>query len=824
MGSLGGGDATRPLCRQGSELRGRRGPRRLSILLQELARAPREDLHHAWQKRLQPGDVVGRFEILREIGRGGFGVVYEALDQQLGRSVAFKTLRPARTRHELSADWILKEAEAVARLDHPAIVTLYDVGACDSGPYLVEELLRGQTLEERLRGGPPPVDEAVAVGLEIARGLAHAHGHGVLHRDLKPANVFLTEDGRVKLLDFGLAHLLGTRGVHGAGTPAYMAPEQLRGEAVDARADVFALGATLFEALAGKRPFEVRESRSAALDGGPPPAPPVGTPAPLARLLERCLSIDPGKRPASGQAMVEELLAVRRALARAGPEDRTASAGIPALLRKPRLALLIAGVAVTVAGGAYLAAARGRSTREIRGAAIVSPALPSVAVLPFADMSAGKDQEYFADGIAEEIINELTRVDGLQVVGRTSSFFFKGKNDDLREVGRRLGASAVLEGSVRKAGSTVRITAQLVDATHGYHLWSETYDRQVTDVLTLEDEIARAVVEALRVQLAGGPSRAPRPRPAVAPEVHAAYLLGKQLLYRGNGGDFERSLKAFEKAVALDPGFADAWAGLAEASFWAAGKPEFAGVQDGHDRALAAADRAVVLDPELGEGYAIRGFLRATVRRDWEGARADFDRALRLNPGDADIHFQHAYALLWVVGPLSEAIREAQRATELDPLDAAAWSIYGRICIDDGQLERALDALDRSLEIQPEQDYAPANKAVALLLLGRPAEARVWAERSTNPMHRLKTIAMAAHSLGHAEESRRALDELIVRGAETHAYQIAQVFAWRGEKEKAFEWLERGTLGFVRTDPLFRDLRGDPRFAALLRKNGLPAP
>ena len=408
-------------------------PGRLSILLQELVRAPGEDLHRAWQKRLAPGEIVARFEILREIGRGGFGVVYEALDQQLGRSVAFKTLRPARTSQELSADWIRNEAEAVARLDDPAIVTLYDVGTCDSGPFLVEELLRGETLDVRLRSGPLPAREAVAIALDIARGLAHAHRRGVLHRDLKPANVFLTDDGRVKLLDFGLAHLLGTRGVHGAGTPAYMAPEQLRGEAIDARADVFALGATLFEAVSGMRPFEVREGRSTALDQGPPPALPEGTPAPLATLLERCLSPAPANRPASGQAVVEELLAVQRALDRPGQGGRNACLGSPVPSRRLRLGVLLAGVAALVAAGAYLVVPRVRSTPDTAGGATVSPALPSVAVLPFADLSPGKDQEYFADGVAEEVLNALAQLEDLHVAGRTSSFSFKGRRATVEE-------------------------------------------------------------------------------------------------------------------------------------------------------------------------------------------------------------------------------------------------------------------------------------------------------------------------------------------------------------------------------------------------------
>jgi tetratricopeptide (TPR) repeat protein len=287
--------------------------RDLSLVLRALAGGAGEDSIRAFEEGLSPGEIVGRFEILREIGRGGFGAVYAALDLELGRTVAVKTLRPGRTRHDLSADWIGKEAEAVARLDHPSIVTLFEVGMCRSGPYLVEELLRGETLEERLSRGPLPADEALDVAVEIAKALAHAHSRGVLHRDLKPGNVFLTREARVKLLDFGLAHLLGSRGAPSAGTPAYMAPEQARGEPGDERADVFAAGAVLFEALSGRRPFEVEEGRTAALADGPAPRLPGRAPRTLALALAQALSPDPAARFRNGQAWLEALLLARRA-------------------------------------------------------------------------------------------------------------------------------------------------------------------------------------------------------------------------------------------------------------------------------------------------------------------------------------------------------------------------------------------------------------------------------------------------------------------------------------------------------------------------------
>ncbi len=796
-------------------------PGRLSLLLRELARAPGEDLHRAWEQRLRPGDSVGRFEILREIGRGGFGVVYEALDRQLGRSVAFKTLRPTRSVHELAADSILREAEAVARLDHPAIVTLYDVGHCPSGPYLVEEMLNGETLEGRLRGGPLPARDVVAVGLEVARGLAHAHGHGVLHRDLKPGNVLLTQDGRVKLLDFGLAHLLGTRGLPGAGTPAYMAPEQLRGEAVDARADVFALGATLFEALAGRPPFQARDGRSTALDLEPPPALPEGAAAPLAALVERCLSGDPAKRPPSGQAVVEELLAVQKGL--------EATGGTSTHGKTIRLALVLAGVALIAAGGAYLVATRGRPATGTAVPASASSALPSVAVLPFTDLSSGKDQEYFADGIAEEILNALARVEGLHVAGRTSSFSFKGKSVQIKEIGRQLDVRAVLEGSVRREGNRVRITAQVVDVANGYQLWSETYDRELTGIFAVQDDIARAVVEALKVKLVPGKGPDAGEGRTADPDSYRYYLIGLHHAGRGTPEGARLSRAAFEKAVELDPGNAPAQAALAVAIFnvWAMGGTSTAAeVEDVRRESLAAAEKAVALAPSLADAYAARGWLRGAYF-DWAGSRADLDRALALRPNDSRAL---AYMGEWleVFGRITESIALLRRAVELDPLWERPLSRLCNLYLESGKLSLARSAIGRWLEIVPDSPGPRVFQVQLHLLEGHPEAALSAARRIAAPPARLFGIALAENDLGHAAESNRALEELTSKFAPVSPYRIARVHAWRGDADRAFEWLERGvrardpSAARLKLDPLLNKIRGDPRYTALLRKMNLP--
>ncbi len=815
----------------GSGLKEAEGAGTLSMLLQELARAPGGDLYLAWQQRLHPGEVVGRFEILREIGRGGFGVVYEALDRQLGRSVAFKTLRPARSGQELSADWILKEAEAVARLEHPAIVTLHEVGRCESGPYLVEELLRGQTLEGRLRGGPLPADRALAVGLELARGLAHAHGRGVLHRDLKPGNVFLTEDGRVKLLDFGLAHLLGTRGLPGAGTPAYMAPEQLRGEAVDARADVFALGATLFEVLAGKAPFEVKEGRSAALDDGPPPALLEGTPGLLAALVYRCLSRDPAKRPASGQAVVEELLAVQRALERAGLDNRVASTGTPDPRSNLRFALLLVGAAAIVAGGTYLVATRFRSATDIPAAASVPPALPSVAVLPFADMSPGKDQEYFADGVAEEILNALVQVEGLRVAGRSSSFAYKGKNEKVQDMGRALHVGAVLEGSVRKAGHRVRIAAELVATADGFHLWSHSYERDMTDVFAVQDDIAHAVVGALQVKLLPGRSVGAREHLATHPDAYSQYLLGRQLYHLGSPEGYRSAVDAYEKALAIDPKYAPAWAGLAVAANYAS---NFAVSGDEFERFVRrsreAGPKSAEFDPDFADGFAARGYVRAMLHHDWTGAAEDMERAISLSPRDAEIRRLYGSFVLQPQGRLTQAIESARLATELDPGAPLCWNSLGFALMQAGLYESARAAFEETLRLNPDQSFAALNLVKALVLEGDAARALPIAEGAISPGRRLTALAIVHHSLEHADESRKALEALIAEFGNRTPYQIATVYAWRGERDPAFVWLERAMASSdreiflaMKVDRMLRALHGDARFVSLLRRMNLPA-
>ncbi len=451
----------------------------------------------------------------------------------------------------------------------------------------------------------------------------------------------------------------------------------------------------------------------------------------------------------------------------------------------------------------------------------------SIAVLPFSDFSPEQDQGYFSDGIAEEILNALARVEGLRVTGRTSSFSFKGKAQDLRAIGASLGVATVLEGSVRKAGSRVRITAQLVKAADGFHLWSQTFDRELADVFAVQDEISLAVVAALRVKLLPGKGSAAQGA-TIVKEAHDHYLLGRDLIRTVDEGRNRRALAEFERAVALDPSYALAWSGIANAlrnleGFSSNGQSSPAQRR----RAVEAAERAVALGPDLPDSYVARARIRRGFLLDWAGARADLERARALGPSDAAAAWASGQ-LLMSYGELPAALIQLQRAVELDPLSPQAWTTLGQVQLSAGDHRGGRASLARALEIAPDGDEARYYLFASLVVTGQAAEALKMAEAARSTWIRYLGLAMAQHDLGHARESREAIEALVATNGDDAAYQVADGYAWRGEKEKAFEWLERARvqadtgLGWIKVDPLLAKLRGDPRFPALLQKLKLP--
>jgi TolB-like protein/cytochrome c-type biogenesis protein CcmH/NrfG len=444
----------------------------------------------------------------------------------------------------------------------------------------------------------------------------------------------------------------------------------------------------------------------------------------------------------------------------------------------------------------------------------------SIAVLRFADLSEKKDQEYFSDGLAEELIDLLAKTPGLHVIARTSSFSFKGKSDDIPTIGTKLRVANILEGSVRKSGDNLRVTTQLVRADTAEHLWSETYEANAKDIFKVQDEIAAAVVSVLKLKLAQGQ----RTKGTSNPDAYNEYLLGRQHQRRETQEEFQRAIAAYQRAVALDPHYAAAIAGLASAEYRLA---DITADSTGFNIAKSHAAQAIVEGPDQAEGYVVRGAIRSRVDWDWVGALADLQRAVALNPGDAGI--QHSYgALLGLLGRFPEATAALKTATRLDPLSSPAWDNLGLVLMASQNYRGARQAFGQELDIQPEDPYAMDNLGTLQLVSRDPAEALATYRRISEPPLRDAGMAMAEHSLGHEQQSQQALEAAIAEGAQGFASQIADVYAWRNQKDEAFAWLERaheqhdGGLAELNTDVLLASLHDDPRFKALRRRINLP--
>ena len=454
------------------------------------------------------------------------------------------------------------------------------------------------------------------------------------------------------------------------------------------------------------------------------------------------------------------------------------------------------------------------------------PVAPSIAVLPFADMSQQHDQEYFADGIAEEILNSLAQVEGLHVCGRTSSFSFKGKTDDIKAIGQKLGVTTVLEGSVRQAGAQVRITAQLIRTGDGFHLWSKTFNRDLANVLAVQEEIARSVVESLKVKLLPGRAAATRAARTYDPEAYSKYLLGKELYRSGSIPDAKRALQVNEEAVARDPRLAPAWAGIAWDLIWLESMAGEGNSPEMRARAFTAAERAIDLEPELPDGWLVRGRARGAFLYDWQGALADLEKARSLGPGDATV-FLNLGRVQLARGDVARATAEFEKAVRLDPLSPHNWAYLGLAHVSSRDHERGRAALERALEISPQYDFARWVLYADLVSAGRAQEALSVALDGRMAWIRNSGLAVAEHSLGREKEASAALEALIRDNARDSAYQIAEAYAWHGDADRAYAWLERAAdqgdpgIFWLKSDPLLGKIRQDPRWKPFLRRVNL---
>src|SRR5580698_6849780 len=789
------------------------------------------------------------------LGAGGMAEVWLArrADGAFKREVALKLPMLAQARAGLEARFA-RERDILASLEHPHIARLYDAGVDPKGlPYLAMEYVQGEVLTDWCDAQRLGIRPRLQLFLQVLEAVQYAHDRQVIHRDIKPSNILVTKETQARLLDFGVATLLDNgesagqtplTTVYGhALTPIYASPELIRGEPVTAKSDIYSLGVVLFELLTGDRPYRLNAGASRAILEHAIAAAEVRKPSTqivqeawgargvtheqltrqlrgdIDRIALKSLEKEPQARYASAAAMADD---VQRYL-----DGKPIAAQPPRLgyrlgkfLRRNRTVVSIgAGAAVLVLAMAAYEVER-RVDQAIDDSKSVYVTRPinekSIAVLPFLDMSEKKDQGYFSDGLSEELITLLAQIQDLQVIARTSSFHFRNQDVSLKEIARTLGVAHVLEGSVRRAGNTVRVTAQLIRTDDGVHLWSQSYDRDVKDIFQVQDDIAAAVVASLKLKfLAMGSD----PHRSDSPEAYNQFLLARQLGRRGNLEDIERAVAAFRQAIALDPDYAAAYAGLSFAETAIANS-----TQDAARFALArdAVEKALELAPQLSDAYRARALYRLETL-DFTGARADAEKALTLAPGESSVQSLYGVQIA-AFGKIPQAITAMNKAIELDPLSVFAWANIGLYETFNRNFPAARRALDRALVVNPTNDSFHFLLGQLDLLQGRLTEARAeFAKQSSEPNRRLAD-ALVEHAGGREKESQQALQALIDKNAADSAYQIADAYAFRGETDKAFEWLNRAYrqhdsgLNGIAYDPLLLSLKPDPRYAALLKK------
>ncbi len=790
---------------------------------------------------MTPNTRLGPYEVVSPLGAGGMGEVYRARDTRLDRDVAIKVLPDAMARDPQALARFEREAKTVAALSHPNIMAVYDVGRHEDISYVIMELLEGETLRSRISRSSLPSRKATEIGIEIAEGLSAAHAKGVIHRDLKPENIFLTA-GHVKILDFGLARSTGpvqgtthdlansptmtleTRPGAIIGTLCYMAPEQIRALATDVRTDIFAFGCVMYEMLTGKRAFlgeTAADTMTAILKEEPTSVRSVssGVGLELERLIDRCLEKRPERR---FQSSADLAYSLRSLLSHSG-----IAVSDPA--RRPwfaHAALALVVVAILIAGTFMV-------RRELRHARLEGrETIDSIAVLPLENVSRDPEQEYFVDGMTEALISDLAKIGGLKVISRTSVMRYRATTKSLPEIANELNVDAVVEGSVLRVGDRVRITAQLIHAATDEHLWSESYDRDVRDVLRLHSELAKTIAQQIKVTLTPQEqARMVAARP-VNPDAHQAYLKGRFHWNKRTPDGLQKAVEYFEKAVSLDPAWPPGYAGLADAyllmPWYSAMRPS-----EASPKARAAAAKALEMDESLGEAHASMALIAADYDRDWPTAERQFKRALALNPNYATAHQWYGLKLRFR-GRHNEAVRETATALELDPLSLIISVNVGEMHYDMGDLEQAETQFRRTLEFGPDFAEARVWLAHTLFLQDRSSEAITQAKEavrlSNNDPRCASTLGYLYAKSSETQEARRILDEITVRSREAYVAPTYFAFVHAGleERDQMFEWLERAyeeydvRLPDMLIDPLLAEMRSDPRFSDLVRRVGLP--
>ncbi len=729
------------------------------------------------------GKTISHYKILEKIGEGGMGVVYQAEDTKLRRTVALKFLPKEFTVDPEAKERFVQEAQAAAALDHPNICTVHEIDEAEGQTFIVMAHIKGPSLKDKIVSGPLDIDQALNIVIQVAEGLQEAHEKGIIHRDIKPANIMLASKGQVKIMDFGLAKLSWgvdlTKTATIMGTVAYMSPEQAKGEEVDHRTDIWSLGAMIYEMLTGERPFKVTHDQAvlyAILNEDPVPITKIrkDIPQELEKIVKKALEKNPKKRYGDMDAMLDDLKSVGR---------------------------------------------KSVSTAADK---------PSIAVLPFVNMSADPENEYFSDGLSEDLINALTKITDLHVVARTSSFVFKGEKVDIREIGEKLNVDNLLEGSVRKVGNRVRITAQLIKVKDGYHLWSDRYDRNMEDVFAIQDEITEKIMDKLVVALDVSEKPREEHRP-VNFEAYDLYLKGRYCL---NKFEMDKALAYYEKAIEKDPDYAIAYASIAEVYTLLSTGFDILPSKDAMPKARDAAQKALELDPYLAEAYVSLGLVALSYDWDRKATKKYFLKALKLNPNSAVVYQWFEFYWTYMMADFDTATAHLERAQELDPLNFLIKIRLGFMDIFKGDYESAINKFEALYEFEPNYGLLYLSLATAYALKGDYDEAIAYGEKMLEVGPRavaaVGNMGWLYASAGKKEKAYELLAELEERSKKGYvsSFWIALIYITLGEIDKSFAWFEKayeerdGNMIYFTVVPVFGPVKADPRYKKLLLKMG----
>jgi len=739
------------------------------------------------------GNTISHYKILEKLGEGGMGVVYKAKDTKLDRLVALKFLPSHLTDDEEALNRLLKEAKSASKINHTNVCIIYDIKEYEDTQYIVMEYIEGKTLKDKIKIALLSVTETIEYSIQICNALKSAHDKSIIHRDIKSENIMINTDNVIKVMDFGLARIKDeariTKASTTAGTIAYMAPEQIKGEDIDHRVDIWALGVVLFEMLTGKFPFKGEYEAAISYSiVNTEPEPMKGVPAELELTVYKALSKNPDERYQNAGDILKDLKKLSKELESKISEDEE---------EKPK---------------------------------------PSIAVLPFADMSPHKDQEYFCDGMSEEIINALTHIENLKVIARTSAFMFKGKHEDMREIGKKLDVEHLLEGSVRKAGNRLRITAQLIKVSDGSHLWSEKYDRELEDVFEIQDEISLAIVDTMKIKLFDEEKELVLKRYTENVEAHALYLKAFYHLNKMTDEEFAKGIEYLKQSIEIDPEYALAYAGI---SMYYSSRLGLYGIippDKAYEKAKFYAEKALELDDNLAEAQTAMANVKFFFEWKWDEADNGYKKALEINPGSEPVLMEYVVFMAWM-GREDDSIEGAKKMLKIDPLSLVANGMLAWTYEVSAQFNKAISYWKNLLELNPGFYIAHPHLANCYALIKMFPEALEECEvsakflsKSNDPVYSA-WIAFTYLLVGEKDKADKIIKFLKKLSKQRYVdpFLFAVIYAGMKDNDQTFEWLDKSydnrSLHMAHLKSLsnfwFINQRTDPRYKALLKKMGL---